>query len=80
MPWEEEEAAYPHNLATPLEIVIGASDGASDYGNKFGEPVIIGFSRSFGQKITGTEEEEDQEGATKNQCDSGTDMQTGMEQ
>ena len=38
-------------MATPLEIVIGASDGASDYGNKFGEPLIIGFSRSFGQTI-----------------------------
>lgn len=25
-----------------------ASNGASDYGNKFGEPVICGFARSFG--------------------------------
>lgn len=28
-----------------------ASNGASDYGNKFGEPVICGFARSFGMKI-----------------------------
>jgi phosphoribosylformylglycinamidine synthase len=32
---------------TPLSILIKASDGASDYGNKFGEPIIGGFTRSF---------------------------------
>lgn len=35
-------------MASPLEIIIEASNGASDYGNKFGEPVISGFARSFG--------------------------------
>lgn len=30
-----------------LKTLIEASDGASDYGNKFGEPVIIGFTRVF---------------------------------
>ena len=35
------------------KILIGASDGASDYGNKFGEPVISGFTRSFKLKIAG---------------------------
>lgn len=34
-------------LASPLKILIRASDGASDYGNKYGEPVIAGFVRSF---------------------------------
>ena len=29
------------------------SDGASDYGNKFGEPVICGFARSFGAALFG---------------------------
>ena len=28
-----------------------ASDGASDYGNKFGEPVIQGFARTYGDII-----------------------------
>lgn len=28
-----------------------ASNGASDYGNKFGEPVLAGFARSFGMKL-----------------------------
>jgi len=41
---------YPRNL-TPVEILIQASNGASDYGNKLGEPLIQGFARSFGQKL-----------------------------
>ncbi len=43
----EQESTQPNNLATPLEIEIEASNGASDYGNKFGEPLIQGFTRSF---------------------------------
>lgn len=50
MPWEDE-TEYPSNFATPLEVAIEASNGASDYGNKFGEPVIAGFARSFGMQI-----------------------------
>jgi phosphoribosylformylglycinamidine synthase len=38
---------YPKNIAKPTEILIKASNGASDYGNKFGEPQIGGFTRSF---------------------------------
>ncbi|CAM9371456.1 unnamed protein product [Pylaiella littoralis] len=52
LPWEEDWA-YASNLATPLEIEINASNGASDYGNKFGEPVVHGFTRSFGQRLPG---------------------------
>ncbi|XP_012269939.2 phosphoribosylformylglycinamidine synthase [Athalia rosae] len=48
LPWEEQGVLYPSNFAHPLEIIIEASNGASDYGNKFGEPVISGFARSFG--------------------------------
>jgi phosphoribosylformylglycinamidine synthase len=51
LPWEDKSFVYPSNLATPLSIQIEASNGASDYGNKFGEPVIHGFSRSFGQRL-----------------------------
>lgn len=36
----------PKNLASPLDILIQASNGASDYGNKFGEPLIAGFIRT----------------------------------
>lgn len=51
LPWEDKTFKYPSNLASPLNIEIYASDGASDYGNKYGEPVICGFTRSFGQRM-----------------------------
>jgi phosphoribosylformylglycinamidine synthase len=51
LPWEEKGSVYLSNLASPLTIEIRASDGASDYGNKFGEPVILGFTRSFDQRL-----------------------------
>lgn len=38
---------YPNNISIPIDILLKASDGASDYGNKFGEPIISGFCRSF---------------------------------
>lgn len=50
LPWENDGWEHPSNLAAPLEILIECSNGASDYGNCFGEPVISGFVRSFGQK------------------------------
>ena len=54
LPWEDASFEYPANLASPLQIIIDASNGASDYGNKFGEPVIQGFCRSFGQRRAAT--------------------------
>ena len=39
----QAEAPYPDNLASPLQIIIDASNGASDYGNKFGEPIVNGW-------------------------------------
>ena len=50
--------AYPSNLASPLSIIVEASNGASDYGNKFGEPVVAGFSRSFGMRLPSGERRE----------------------
>ncbi|KAJ8937884.1 hypothetical protein NQ314_011667, partial [Rhamnusium bicolor] len=48
LPWEDKSFEYPPNFASPLAILVEASNGASDYGNKFGEPLISGFVRSFG--------------------------------
>jgi len=53
LPWEDESFEYPSNLARPLSVAIEASNGASDYGNKFGEPIITGFARSFGMELPG---------------------------
>jgi phosphoribosylformylglycinamidine synthase len=58
LPWEDPAFVYPSNLASPLEIEIQASNGASDYGNKFGEPLIQGYTRSFGMRIPGGERRE----------------------
>lgn len=49
---------YPGNLASPAQIMIQASNGASDYGNKFGEPVIQGFARTFGLVLPSEERRE----------------------
>ncbi|XP_015119101.1 phosphoribosylformylglycinamidine synthase [Diachasma alloeum] len=61
LPWEvlNKDDIYPSNMASPIEIIIEASNGASDYGNKFGEPVICGFARTFGMtdKKRGTRKE-----------------------
>eukprot|EP00981_Chlorochromonas_danica_P000290 scaffold67_cov180-Ochromonas_danica.AAC.4 len=51
LPWEDRSAAYPPNLALPVTIIVESSNGASDYGNKYGEPVVAGFTRSFGQRL-----------------------------
>ena len=48
--WEKNYAC-PDSLAPALEIEIEASNGASDYGNKFGEPLIQGFTRSFDLRL-----------------------------
>lgn len=53
LPWEDQSFEYPSNLARPLNVAIEASNGASDYGNKFGEPVVAGFARSFGLELPG---------------------------
>ncbi|MCL4491003.1 MAG: phosphoribosylformylglycinamidine synthase [Nitrospirae bacterium] len=58
LPWEHGSFAYPKNLAAPLQIEIEASNGASDYGNKFGEPLIQGFTRSFGLRLPDGERRE----------------------
>jgi phosphoribosylformylglycinamidine synthase len=54
LPWEQA-LARPGNIATGLAIEIEASNGASDYGNKFGEPLIQGFTRSFDLRVAGGE-------------------------
>ncbi|MGX9728941.1 MAG: phosphoribosylformylglycinamidine synthase [Candidatus Electronema sp. VV] len=54
LPWEQQHPC-PSNLASALTIEIEASNGASDYGNKFGEPLIQGFTRSFDLRVEGGE-------------------------
>ncbi|XP_015910938.2 phosphoribosylformylglycinamidine synthase [Parasteatoda tepidariorum] len=58
LPWEDKSFEYPSNFALPVDVAVEASNGASDYGNKFGEPIILGFARSFGMKLSNGERRE----------------------
>jgi phosphoribosylformylglycinamidine synthase len=46
-PWEKNFEARKWLYQTPEEILIKASDGASDFGNKFGQPLIGGSVLTF---------------------------------
>lgn len=45
--WEEKFKARPWLYQTPEQILIKASNGASDFGNKFGQPLICGSVLTF---------------------------------
>ena len=52
-PWEK---AFPERkwlYQTPMDILIKASNGASDFGNKFGQPLICGSVLTFEHKEQG---------------------------
>jgi phosphoribosylformylglycinamidine synthase len=46
-PWENAIVPRPWLYQTPLDILIKASNGASDFGNKFGQPLIAGSLLTF---------------------------------
>ena len=46
-PWEKGMAERPWLYQTPMDILIKASNGASDFGNKFGQPLITGSVLTF---------------------------------
>jgi len=46
-PWENTLPPRPWLYQTPLDILIKASNGASDFGNKFGQPLIAGSVYTF---------------------------------
>lgn len=46
-PWEEAMKPRPWLYQTPMDILIKASNGASDFGNKFGQPLIAGSVLTF---------------------------------
>ncbi len=46
-PWENGFKARAWLYQTPMDILIKASNGASDFGNKFGQPLICGSVLTF---------------------------------
>ena len=57
-PWEDTSFEYPATMASPLRIEVEGSNGASDYGNKFGEPIVLGYTRAFGMRLSDGERRE----------------------
>ena len=48
--WEKSFPERPWRYQTPLDILIKASNGVSDFGNKFGQPLIAGSVLTFEHK------------------------------
>ena len=46
-PWEKAMKERDWLYQTPIDILIKASNGASDFGNKFGQPLIAGSVLTF---------------------------------
>lgn len=46
-PWEHHFKTRDWLYQTPMDILIKASNGASDFGNKFGQPLITGSVLTF---------------------------------
>ncbi len=46
-PWEQAMDERKWLYQTPMDILIKASNGASDFGNKFGQPLICGSVLTF---------------------------------
>ncbi|WP_298287480.1 phosphoribosylformylglycinamidine synthase [uncultured Lutibacter sp.] len=46
-PWEQGMKERAWLYQTPMDILIKASNGASDFGNKFGQPLITGSVLTF---------------------------------
>ena len=54
-PWEKAMPERKWLYQTPMDILIKASNGASDFGNKFGQPLITGSVLTFEHEHRETE-------------------------
>lgn len=52
-PWEDVMPARKWLYQTPEQVLIKASNGASDFGNKFGQPLVCGSVLTFEHKEEG---------------------------
>jgi phosphoribosylformylglycinamidine synthase len=52
-PWEKAMSERHWLYQTPMDILIKASNGASDFGNKFGQPLITGSVLTFEHEENG---------------------------
>ncbi|PSL30114.1 phosphoribosylformylglycinamidine synthase [Dyadobacter jiangsuensis] len=52
-PWEKGVEERQWLYQTPMDILIKASNGATDFGNKFGQPLIVGSLLTFEHEENG---------------------------
>ena len=52
-PWEQRIPARAWLYQSPAELLVKASDGASDYANKFGQPLIAGSVLTLETQVGG---------------------------
>lgn len=50
-PWEHQYPERPWRYQSPAALLIGASNGASDYNNKFGQPLVGGSVLTFEHRV-----------------------------
>ena len=53
LPWVQNKESRPWLYQSPADILIKASNGASDFGNKFGQPLINGSLLTFEHEENG---------------------------
>ncbi|MCW4628748.1 MULTISPECIES: phosphoribosylformylglycinamidine synthase [Marinomonas] len=56
-PWESQYGK-PSRIVTPLDIMIEGPIGGAAFNNEFGRPNLLGYFRTFEQKIQGPSQEE----------------------
>ncbi|PVZ98545.1 hypothetical protein BB558_001729 [Smittium angustum] len=52
-PWEKKnvDVGFPSHIATALDIMLEAPIGAASFANEFGRPAILGYFRTFLERI-----------------------------
>ncbi|MEP0073853.1 MAG: phosphoribosylformylglycinamidine synthase [Marinomonas sp.] len=56
-PWESQYGK-PSRIVTPLDIMIEGPIGGAAFNNEFGRPNLLGYFRTYEQKIQGASQEE----------------------
>ena len=53
-PWEADDIGRPDRIASPLTIMIEGPVGGASFNNEFGRPNLLGYFRTFEQRLEGT--------------------------
>src|SRR5215471_10252722 len=52
-PWERDDYGKPDRIASPLHIMVEGPIGAAAFNNEFGRPNLLGYFRTFEQRVDG---------------------------